>query len=141
MKFSGVAEDPKTAFYLKFSGKVSAANNAVIIFNQKVLDSANAYDSGNGIYTVPESGTYIFTWTVYCRGHEWATTQLMINNYEYGKSFANSEEINDTHTSTGLVVATVKQGDTVFVRFGSSANSGYLYSLYATNTFSGWILG
>ena len=140
MKFSGVAEDPKTAFYLKFSGQVPTANNAVIIFNQKVLDTAGAYNSGNGIYTVPVSGTYIFTWTIYCHSYDAATTQLMINNHEYCKSFANSEEVDDTHTSTGLVVASVNQGDTVFIRFGPSYNIGYIYSTYGHNTFSGWIL-
>ena len=140
MKFSGVAEVPKTAFYLKLSGHIPAANNAVIIFNQKVLDTAGGYNSGNGIYTVPESGTYVFTWTVYCGGREWATTQLMINNIEYGKSIVNSQDSPDTHTSTGLVVATVKRGDTVFVRFAPSENSGSISSTYGFNTFSGWIL-
>ena len=76
----------------------------MLIFHEEVLDTANAYDPGNGIYTVPESGTYIFTWTVYCNSRAWATTQLMINNYEYGKSFSNSEDVDDTHTATGLAV-------------------------------------
>ena len=140
MKFSGIADEPKTAFYLKFAGHIYAINNAVIIFNQNVLDTAGGYNSGNGIYTVPVSGTYVFTWTVYCNSRAWATTQLMINHNEYGKSFANSQDTPDTHTSTGLVVASVNRGDTVFVRFAPSENSGYIYSTFGFNTFSGWIL-
>ena len=115
--------------------------NKIITFQQKSLDTALAYNTAFGIYIVPESGIYVFTWTIYGWVHTIASTELMINSAVAGKSVANSDEINDVHTSTGITVATVNKGDHVYVKFSATNLTGRLDNSYGGHcTFSGWKL-
>ena len=99
-----------------------------------------AYNSADGIYTVPESGIYVFTWTIYGWAHTQATTELMINSAVAGKSLADSQEIYDIHTSTGITVASVNMGDHVYVKFSATYLRGRLETSHGHSTFSGWKL-
>ena len=80
-----------------------------------MLDTANTYNIRSGKYTVPKTGTYILTWTIYVSNHSHPLTRLMINDTEYSRAFAYSNDMVDTHASTGLVLASLTHGDTVLV--------------------------
>ena len=90
-------------------------------------------------YTVHESGIYVFTWTIYGFSRTTATTELMINSL-VAKTLADSQEINDIHTSTGITVANVNMGDHVYVKFSATYLKGRLETSYGHSTFSGWKL-
>ena len=113
----------------------------IIKFQNISLDTANAYSTGDGIYIVPQTGIYVFTWTITCAGHTRTSTQLMINTGEAGRTIADSDENSDYHTSTGITIVSVKQGNHVYVKFEPSAYSkGNIGSAYGNSTFSGWKL-
>ena len=109
------------AFFIKAASSIATDHHGIIKFNQTMLDSANAYNIRNGKYTGPKSGTYSLTWTIYVENDSHALTQLMINNSEYSRAFAGSDNVANIHTSTGIAVASLAQGDTVHVKFGNRA--------------------
>ena len=117
-----------------------AVANKPIAFQQKSLDTANAYNSADGIYIVPETGIYVFTWTLTSYPHAILSSELMINFNVVGKSIADSDEDGDFHTSTGITVARVTQGDHVFVTFTSAYLRGSVETTKGHTTFSGWKL-
>ena len=69
--------------------------------------------------------------------------QLIIGRLDVvyiSRVFADSDKVTDIHTNTGIVVASLTQGDTVHVEFGNIHNFGTLHSNNGDNSFSGWIL-
>lgn len=135
----GVPELPpvKIAFHAALSHNIPSQNNAVIVFDHVLLDTAHAYSNNSGLFTAPESGIYVLTWTtnVY---HGWAYTSIMVNGLPYGHTLADSDEVTDHHTATGIIVFHLSKGDNVNVQFKPDTNKGYLDSAWGMNSFSGW---
>ena len=133
--FLGVTEQPDTriSFHAVLTTHQQTAANTFVRFQQKSLDTAD------GIYTVPESGHYVFTWTVTTDYNARAATVLMVNSRVAGKTVADADEVNDLHTSTGIIIANVSQGVHVFVQFGSYFK-GRIGTPTGLNSFSGWKL-
>ena len=95
------------------------------------------YNKNTGVFTVPKTGLYSFSWSTRVECHLAHTTELVINDRILGSTYAYC----GYNTVTGHVVATVFQGDVIFVRthstspgqgaiksneFGRSAFSGFL---------------
>ena len=82
------------------------------------------------------------TWTIYVVHDSYALTQLMINNVEYYRAFADSTNAYNSHSSTGFAVASLTLGDTVHVQFdnGQTSPRGKLYLINDMSYFAGWIL-
>ena len=132
---------PKIAFHAIATTEEPTLANKVITFQNKSLDTANAYNTGDGVYTVPQTGIYVFTWTITGGKRTRAPTQLMINTGEAGRTIADSDENDDYHTSTGITVASVTQGNHVYVKFETTGyGKGHIDSAYGKSTFSGWKL-
>ena len=137
----GVAESlPGIAFHATLDNSLLIHQDSIIVYRQEHLDTANAYDETLGLFIAPVDGIYVFTWTVSISPHSWATASLMINGNKSGETLADSEEIGDYHTSTGLIVSSVKKNDRVHVEFKTTANKGSTNSVLGINSFSGWKL-
>ena len=56
--FIGVPEipKPKIAFHARLTHNLDTARGRTITFDQETLDTAHAYRSDDGIFTVPETG-------------------------------------------------------------------------------------
>ncbi|XP_062584089.1 complement C1q-like protein 2 [Saccostrea cucullata] len=100
----------------------------------------NGYHSPTGIFIVPESGIYVFSWTIRIYGGRRHATQLMVNTDEVG--IIHTHLVGDSDfEGTGIVVIQVNAGDDVFVRAHASWNVGAIRSDIAGRTsFSGWKL-
>ena len=138
---SGVAERPPgIAFHSTLNASTVPHQDTNIVFRHEHLDTANAYDETVGSFVAPLDGIYVFTWTLAIQPHTWATASLMINGQPHGETIADSDEINDFHTSTGIVVSRLQHGDRVHIEFTGSANKGAMDLFWGMNSFSGWKL-
>ncbi|XP_060072164.1 uncharacterized protein LOC132552042 [Ylistrum balloti] len=131
------------AFHAYLSSTVTIGIKAAVVFDQESLDEGNGYAPQDGIYVVPESGTYVFTWTMLCEIRKAFQTQLIVNGVVRGSSYTDSDEINDYHQSMQLVVLEVMNGDHVFIRVGSIFRGAGSTTIKSENTlshptFSGW---
>ncbi|XP_062596428.1 uncharacterized protein LOC134257863 [Saccostrea cucullata] len=100
----------------------------------------NGYHSTTGVFMVPESGVYVFTWTIRIGDNNHHSTQLMVNTDELGIIYSHVASDSDVG-GTGIVVAHVDKGDDVYVRTHASWNSGAIYSTTAgRSSFAGWKL-
>lgn len=90
------------------------------------------------MFTVPESGVYVFTWTIIIKNIR-CSTELVVNAAVIGRSYPDSERDDENDTSTVIVLRQVAKDDVIFVR----ANSG-CFSIrsdhYGRSSFSGWKL-
>ena len=117
------------------------ARGKTIVFDQKTLDTAHAYNSGDGIFIAPETGVYVFGWTITADGRSWAFTEIAVNGHAEGQTIADSDEDSDYRTSTGILVTALTAGDHVYIRYKDTDYlKGDLYTYRGQCTFSGWKL-
>ncbi|OWF50143.1 uncharacterized protein LOC110450864 [Mizuhopecten yessoensis] len=145
-KFQQKRVTPKAtiAFHVALSTSKVVTEDDVVVYDQETLDQGNGYNPREGLYITPESGTYVLTWTTLCNAHEAIQTVLVVNGAVKGVSWTDSNEINDYHQTTAVVVLTLNQGDRVFIRLGHADGHGAIVSNSAQytgiSTFSGWKL-
>ncbi|XP_033745364.1 EMILIN-2-like [Pecten maximus] len=132
-----------TAFHAVMSSSKAVTPNEALVFDQETLDQGEGYNPGTGLYTVPESGTYVLTWTIVCNPHNAIQTVLVVNGAIRGSSWTDSQEINDYHQTSALVVLTLNEGDHIYIRMGHTYGKGTVVSsgTLGRPTFSGWKLG
>ncbi|XP_062619917.1 uncharacterized protein LOC134281473 [Saccostrea cucullata] len=143
MGISGKLQSPSIvsgiAFYAYMAqntDKISGRRN--LIFDVVRTNVGSGYRSGTGVFTVPETGLYVFTWTIRCNEKSSHSTQLMVNYDNLGVIHTFVSRFSDM-AGTGIVVARVTIGDRVFVRTHLYWNSGIIVSNKAgRSSFAGW---
>ncbi|XP_069114758.1 uncharacterized protein [Argopecten irradians] len=133
---------PAVTFHVYLSSNKVVTNNNVVIYDHEALDQGDGYSPGVGLYTVPESGTYVLTWTTLSYTHTMFQTLLVVNGSVSGVSWTDSEDITDIHQTSATVVVCLDQGDNVFIRMGPTYGHGTIISNggFGYSTFSGWKL-
>jgi hypothetical protein len=104
------------------------------------MNYANAYHPSTGVFIVPETGVYVFTWTYRVRNGGYHSVQLMKNTEEIAVLYART--VAGTHDeATGIVPVHALKGDDVFLRTHGSYNSDEVTSDEdGRSYFSGWKL-
>ncbi|XP_060562506.1 uncharacterized protein LOC132722095 [Ruditapes philippinarum] len=134
-------QSERIAFHVYLSSSKCFNDHQIIEYDTEVLDTGNGYNEHDGIYIVPESGIYVFTWTFTNDIAEYAITEIVVNGETQGWTIADGSGQRLLYNpSSGLVLARVNAGDHVFIRRvegrGCTAYSGQ----YVQPTFSGWQL-
>ncbi|XP_069103082.1 uncharacterized protein [Argopecten irradians] len=127
------------AFSVFLASDMHAVSGSIIKYDSVRTDTRNAYNHGNGIYEVPVSGVYVFTWstTSDLNGGGSICSRLMVNGADRSGTCADATT-SDWDTATGLIVTSVNSGDHVYI---TSKSTGNLISRADdTSTFSGWRL-
>nr|XP_011453844.2 complement C1q-like protein 2 [Crassostrea gigas] len=112
----------------------------ILQFDVVPLNRGNGYNVFDGIFIVPATGTYVFTWSFMSEGHGRVDTQLMKNADIIGTRYADSLFSTVWDFATGTVVTEVNQGDHVYVRLGLASTRRVRSIPESRTTFSGWLL-
>ncbi|XP_078336953.1 uncharacterized protein LOC144626557 [Crassostrea virginica] len=131
------------AFYAQRSSSIEASEvtaNLVIVFDVVKTNAGNGYHPSTGIFIVPESGMYVFSWSFQNGNNVHDSTQLMVNNNEEGLIHLHTSAGNWI-TGTGVAVLHVNKGDDVYVRITSLSHTGGIISnSFGRSSFTGWKL-
>ncbi|XP_060076695.1 uncharacterized protein LOC132556328 [Ylistrum balloti] len=130
------------AFHVEMTSTRTVNTGSIVEYDHETLDDGNGYNTHDGIYIVPETGTYVITWTTLSAFHSYVQTFLYVNGYKRASAFADSQEIHDVHQATTIAVLRLTHGDHVFVRVGHTTNHTVYSDInYSSRpTFSGWRL-
>lgn len=139
--FAAINDGQTAAFNAYMSTDQSApGRKQTLIFDRVPVNLGNGYNKHDGIFTAPATGYYVFSWTIACDVHGRIYTELIQNSNSVGAIVTNSEEINDVHQTTGLVVANINQGDVIHIR--TSITGSTIGAIKSDSTrrssFSGW---
>ncbi|KAK3106490.1 hypothetical protein FSP39_020965 [Pinctada imbricata] len=92
----------------------------------------------SGVFIVPETGLYVFTWSfrVYHGGVH--AVELAVNGRRMGVAFSKAP-LDDSEQTSATIVISVSKGDDVFLRTGDGNNNGEIFSgPYGYTYFAGW---
>lgn len=129
------------AFYAYLSVTIpSISGQSTLVFDVVKTNIGNGYHATTGVFIAPETGVYVFTWTIRefhdCRH----STQLMVNNDELGIIHVHTGDGGDM-SGTGIVVTHVNAKDDVYVRTHTSWNDCLIASdIAGRSSFVGWKL-
>lgn len=130
------------AFYAYMTTRLhTPSTEHVLVFDVAKTNIGNAYHPNTGVFMVPESGVYVFTWTFWIGDHRDNSIQLMVNREDVGSIYLHTISGVESE-ATGIVVTHVNAGDDVFVRKHSAFQIGtgqYIQSnIYGRSSFAGW---
>lgn len=109
-----------------------------LVFDVVKANFGNGYHSSTGVFIAPETGVYVFTWTVRQFNGTYHSAQLMVNNDEIGIIHVYPTNGADI-AGTAIVVTHVNAGDDVFVQTHKSWNHGRISSNSGGRTsYAGW---
>lgn len=129
------------AFYAYMdTHETNPGRHQTLIFDIAKTNVGSAYNTNSGLFTSPQHGIYVFSWTISSDKNGFVFSEIEINSTPFGSILTNSQEISDEHTSTGIVVAEVNQGDVVYIRTNPNASvvGKILSNVNHRTSFSGW---
>ncbi|CAC5422361.1 unnamed protein product [Mytilus coruscus] len=112
-----------------------------IIFDVKMTNVGDGYNSFSGMFTAPKDGLYAFAVSIIMI-HEYASYELVKNNAVQGSLFVDAEHSGEWRSSSMTVVLSMFHGDVVFVRTSSSFTPhGSVHSSEdGRSSFAGWLI-
>lgn len=123
------------AFHAYFTGSKCVREHELIVFDTVETDEGNDYNPVDGIFVVPEAGTYVFMMTLFSPFDEWSVVDIVVDGTVKGWITTNAE--NDQ--ATGIVVVHVNVGTHVFIR-RSKGRGCKIKDDLTRSTFTGWKL-
>ena len=111
-----------------------------LVFQTAVTNVGNHYNHHNGVFTAPDQGVYVFTWTIVVAENGYIYTQIFVNSDVVGAMYTSAYGVNNARTTTAIVVKHLDTMDVVSIRVNMhGALGGYIYSNeYHKSSFSGW---
>lgn len=114
----------------------------VVVFNNAVTNIGGHYNRFSGVFTAPQSGTYVFTFTSYCTSGGAFSLLLVANANVFDGVICNANGANWYRSVSSTAVAQINQGDIVFIRTHHNQTvDGDIASYTNMRTcFAGWFL-
>ena len=122
----------------------SAMNNVgrlhTLIFNVIKTNQGQGLSRTTGEFRAPQSGIYVFTWSIRLFNFSIHCVQLVVNELLIGALVSQNVGGENESDSTTVVVH-VNEGKEVFLRTFSHYNKGPIYSdVCGYSSFAGWKL-
>ncbi|XP_062578992.1 caprin-2-like [Saccostrea cucullata] len=141
-KMSGSVQDlqRQVSFFAKLSSsvRISAAHQTVV-YDTVITNNDNGYNPKNGIFTCPQSGTYVFLWNTLIMYRTYIRLEIVVSGTALYGFLEDTEDANDYDTATASIIVKVDVGDTVFIRSrGSGPGPMVTESSVITSSFSGY---
>ena len=130
----------KIAFYAYLSQDTppNLPVSYILKFDTIKLNLGQGYSQGDGIFTVPRSGVYVFTWTIAVSSSGWSVVDIVLNGEVVGAGNAHAPQ--GLNTGTGVVVVYANVGDHVYMRLHENGYYVINSNARGRSSFSGWLL-
>lgn len=112
------------------------------MYDKVVTNIGGHYNKYSGVFTAPQSGTYVFTFTVYCYPGSGVSLHLIANSQIFDGVLCNAEGAGWHRSVSSTAVVQINEGDAVFIRTHHNLTAIGDISSYdnARTCFAGWFL-
>ncbi|XP_045211131.2 uncharacterized protein LOC123562565 [Mercenaria mercenaria] len=146
-KKRGIRQTPEQVSFSAYLDHVvrKLGHDQPIVYNKILLNEAGAYSNSSGIFHVPTSGVYLFSWSVGARTltgeHTYDTlVKLAVNGVHKVGSVAESPVVHDDNQGSSTVILRLKQGDEVWTASQNSGGDIFGSDYERTTSFTGTLL-
>ena len=137
-----------TSGHVAFCAYMSTSENSpslhhIFVYDIVKTNLGSAYNRYSGMFTAPDDGVYVFTWTIFSDYNSIVFTQIVVNSATFDNMLTDSQEIHDIHSGTKLIVVSLTRGDVVYVRTDDTYQSGgnvFSGRAFGHSSFCGWKL-
>jgi hypothetical protein len=130
------------AFYAYMSAnEAPPSNHFTLKFDVVKTNVGGAYNQHSGTFVSPDTGIYVFTYTIFSQARGAIWLNIFVNEDIYGGSISDTQEAGDYDSETATIVASLNKGDSVNVRATQASTAAVLSSGQAKTSFSGWKIG
>ena len=129
------------SFYAYMSNSMgNVGGHHTLIFNVIKTNQGQGLSRTAGVFRAPQSGFYVFTWTIRVYPASIHCVELIVNGRPVG-ALVSHTAASDNETGSTTVVVHVNEGEDVFLRTTMHYNSGGIVSdPYGYSSFAGWKL-
>lgn len=131
------------AFYAVMShDEIAPSAHHTLVFDNVKANVHGAYNQYSGIFTAPQAGFYVFTFSIHMGCHAYASFEVVKNADVEGAVFLDVEEACDSEQVTWTTVSELGVGDIVYVRTQSTRKikGDILSNPHGMSSFAGWLL-
>jgi hypothetical protein len=127
------------AFYAYMSAdEAPPSSHFTLKFDVVKTNVGGAYNLHSGTFVSPDTGVYVFTYTIYSHVHGAIFLNIFVNEDIYGGSISDTQDTTDFDSETTTIVASLNKGDSVNVRTTRASSATVKSSEEAKTSFSGW---
>ncbi|XP_056002065.1 uncharacterized protein LOC130049055 [Ostrea edulis] len=129
------------AFYAYMSSTLNnPGGHHTLIFDVTDTNEGNGYYAHLGVFMVPKSGTYFFSWTMSLDSSSYHSTELIVNTQAHGAIYISTSS-SKRDCVTGNLILKLKEQDEVFIRTSDDYNFNEIVSdAYSRTSFSGFLI-
>ncbi|KAK3083202.1 hypothetical protein FSP39_016604 [Pinctada imbricata] len=134
------------AFYAYMSNDMPAPSpHHTFIYDHVVTNEGGHYNHHSGIFTVPQSGVYVFSATTISDVNAVILYEIVKNSSQFSIGLTNSASIRNFHTGTLIGVIYAEKDDIIYVRSQAPGGAGQSHGSarsqdWARTSFCGWRL-
>lgn len=130
------------AFYAYMSAnEPNPSLHHALIFDAVKTNVGDGYNQFSGMFTVPSTGLYVFTWTIYTGNHGQTGFYIYVNHDIVGATFGETDNNqNDFDSDSGSMVVSLNAHDNVYIRSSMTCSTYVISEANRRTTFAGWRL-
>ena len=113
------------SFFARLSQTTTLNINSIVKFDEVSVNEGNHFNSGDGIFVSPVSGTYLFSWTTLTSASKLVETELRVDNV-VKETLHNALGSAGNISGSKVVSCKVKKGNHVWIQTSD---------VHATNLF------
>ena len=104
------------AFHATLSNDlVNYPNKKPVIFNNVKVNVGGGYDGTTGIFTCPESGVYVFDWSVLTKANKYFHTELVVNGTRQAVNNLHASSLKHRQATT-MTIVELNKSDAVWIQ-------------------------
>ena len=127
------------SFFVRLSQKTTLNINSIVKFDEVSINEGNHFNSGDGIFVAPVSGTYQFSWTTLTTTSKFVETELRVDNVV--KDTLHIYLGTGNISGTKVVLCKVRKGDHVWIQTSHAYATNYFYVANAAkSSFTGMLI-
>lgn len=111
--------EPTVAFYAFLThNENNIGPHHSLIFDRVDTNLESSYNRYTGAFSVPITGVYLFTYTVFMEAYSYGSFEIAVNDVARGTIFVdnNTQEQNAYTGSTGVAILVLNRGDACVIR-------------------------
>ncbi|XP_063404572.1 complement C1q tumor necrosis factor-related protein 2-like [Mytilus trossulus] len=141
LPFTVTSKEKPVMFYALTERTFTLQTLSTVVYEKTIVNTGGHYNTFDGVFVAPRSGTYLFSWTSCTNAANYAFTELMVENQEIATAGV-YEHAGNHHCGSMSSLCKMNKEDHAWIRTTPYGATNYFYSHRNTphSSFLGMLL-